>query len=289
MSTIKDILKEATGGALNEEVLGEIEKVFESKVDSKVQIHVEQALNEQDELYSSKLEQLIEKIDADHSAKLTQVVEAIDADRANKLQMVIEKYENALNEDSENFKSTLVENISDYIEVYIDEKVPVESIQEAVKNTKARKILEGLRNHLAVDSALEKDAIKSAVVDGKNQINEANTKLESVVNEKAELQKELEVTKANYLLEQKTAKLDERSRNYLLKAMKDKDLEYIQENFDYTLKLLKKKEDDRLESLKEEAYSETPKVDRVVYESTQEPINENAQQLSPYMNELSKY
>jgi hypothetical protein len=289
MSTIKDILKEATDGALNEEVLGEIEKVFESKVDSKVQIHVEQALNEQDELYSSKLEQLIEKIDADHSAKLTQVVEAIDADRANKLQMVIEKYENALNEDAENFKSTLVENISDYIEVYIDEKVPVESIQEAVKNTKARKILEGLRNHLAVDSALEKDAIKSAVVDGKNQINEANTKLESVVNEKAELQKELEVTKANYLLEQKTAKLDERSRNYLLKAMKDKDLEYIQENFDYTLKLFKKKEDDRLESLKEEAYSETPKVDRVVYESTKEPINENAQQLSPYMNELSKY
>ncbi len=289
MSTIKDILKEATDGALNEEVLGEIEKVFESKVDSKVQIHVEQALNEQDELYSSKLEQLIEKIDADHSAKLTQVVEAIDADRANKLQMVIEKYENALNEDAENFKSTLVENISDYIEVYIEEKVPVESIQEAVKNTKARKILEGLRNHLAVDSALEKDAIKSAVVDGKNQINEANTKLESVVNEKAELQKELEVTKANYLLEQKTAKLDERSRNYLLKAMKDKDLEYVQENFDYTLKLFKKKEDDRLESLKEEAYSETPKVDRVVYESTQEPINENAQQLSPYMNELSKY
>jgi len=289
MSTIKDILKEATDGALNEEVLSEIEKVFESKVDSKVQIHVEQALNEQDELYSSKLEELIEKIDSDHSAKLTQVVEAIDADRANKLQMVIEKYESALNEDADKFKENLVENISDYIEVYIEEKVPVESIQEAVKNTKARKILEGLRNHLAVDSALEKDAIKSAVVDGKNQINEANQKLESVVNEKVKLQSELDQTKANYILEQKTSDLDQRSRKYLLKAMKDKDLEYIQENFDYTLKLFKKKEQDRLENLKEEAYSETPKVDRVVYESTEEPINENAQQLSPYMNELSKY
>ena len=54
MTDIKTILAEATGGALNDEVLSEIEKVFESKVNDRVEIHVEKALQEQDELYSSK-------------------------------------------------------------------------------------------------------------------------------------------------------------------------------------------------------------------------------------------
>jgi hypothetical protein len=67
---IKQILSEATNGALNEEVLSEIENVFEQKINDKVEIHVEAALNEQDELYTEKLNELVEKIDVDHSNKL---------------------------------------------------------------------------------------------------------------------------------------------------------------------------------------------------------------------------
>ena len=52
---IKQILSEATNGALNDEVLSEIENVFEKKVNDKVEIHVEAALNEQDELYTQKI------------------------------------------------------------------------------------------------------------------------------------------------------------------------------------------------------------------------------------------
>ena len=94
---IKQILSEATNGALNEEVLSEIENVFEKKVNDKVEIHVEAALNEQDELYTQKLNELVVKIDEDHSSKLKSVVNALDLDRSSKLKMVIEKYEEALN------------------------------------------------------------------------------------------------------------------------------------------------------------------------------------------------
>jgi hypothetical protein len=284
---IKQILSEATNGALNEEVLSEIENVFEQKVNDKVEIHVEQALNDQDELYTEKLNELVEKIDADHSSKLKRVVEAIDSDRAEKLQMVIEKYESALNEEAENFQSQLIDSISDYLDVYLEEKIPVESVQEAVKNTKAKKILEGLRNHLAVDSALEKESIKEAVIDGHNQINEASKKLESVVEENAVLKEELDTVKAGLMLEQKTAGLDKKTKQYINKALKGKDAEFIAENFDYTLKLFKKKESDRLETLKEEALSTRENVDRVVYESKQEIVEEKV--ASPYLSELSKY
>lgn len=285
---IKQILSEATGGALNEEVLSEIENVFEQKINDKVEIHVEQALNEQDELYTEKLNELVQKIDEDHSSKLKRVVGAIDTDRANKLKMVIEKYESALNNEAEDFQTNLVESISDYLDVYLEEKIPVESVQEAVKNTKAKKILEGLRSHLAVDSALEKESIKEAVMDGHNQINEASQKLESVVNENAVLKEELQSVKAGLILEQKTAGLDKRAKQYVNKVMKGKDAEFITENFDYTLKLFKKKESNRLETIKEEALSTREDVDRVIYEDTKQEIVEEKVS-TPYLQELSKY
>ena len=285
---IKQILSEATNGALNEEVLSEIETVFENKVTEKAQLHVEGALVQQDELYTEKLNELVKKIDEDHSKKLEQVVQAIDNDRANKLKLVIEKYESSLNGDAEEFQSQLVESISDYLDVYLEEKIPTESVQEAVKNTKAKKILEGLRSHLAVDSALEKESIKEAVIDGHNQINEASKKLESVAEENAVLKEELNSVKSGLIIEQKTAGLDKRAKQYINKVMQGKDAEFIAENFDYTLKLFKKKESNRLETLKEEALSTRENVDRVVYEdTTQEIVSESAS--TPYMDELSKY
>jgi len=284
---IKQILSEATNGALNEEVLSEIENVFEQKINDRVEIHVEKALNEQDELYTEKLNELVQKIDEDHSLKLKRVVEAIDTDRSNKLKLVIEKYESALGGEAEGFQDQLIESISDYLDVYLEEKIPAESVKEAVKNTKAKKILEGLRSHLAVDSALEKESIKEAVIDGRNQINEASKKLESVANENTVLKEELDSVKAGLVLEQKTAGLDKRTKQYVNKVMKGKDEEFINENFDYTLKLFKKKESDRLETLKEEALSTREDVDRVVYEDKQEVVNESVS--SPYLDELSKY
>lgn len=285
---IKQILSESTNGVLNGKVLSEIENVFEQKVNDKVEIHVEQALNEQDELYTEKLNMLIQKIDEDHSSKLKRVVNAIDSDRANKLKMVIEKYESALNGEAESFQTQLIESISDYLDVYLEEKIPTESVQEAVKNTKAKKILEGLRSHLAVDSALEKQSIKEAVVDGHNQINEASKKLESIAKENAVLKEGLQAAKAGLILEQKTAGLDKRAKQYVSKVMQGKDAEFITENFDYTLKLFKKKESNRLETLKEEAYSTRENVDRVIYEDTKQEIVEEKVS-SPYLQELSKY
>ena len=278
METLKD---------LSPESMTEIQNAIEEKVQSKVQIHVEKALNEQDELYSNKLSQLLEAIDKDHSAKLEKVVEAIDADSAQKLKLVINKYEKIVNEDAKNFKSQLVESISDYLDAYLEEAVPAEEIQEAVRNKKAVKVLESLRNHLAVDAALQKESIKEAILDGKTQINEASSKLESVVVENATLKKELQAIKANLLIEQRTQNLDEQQKKHIKKVFTNKSADFIAENFDYTLKLFDKKSNSRLESLKEEALSESSNVDRVVLEQN-EVVNENVE-TSPYLRELSKY
>jgi hypothetical protein len=278
METLKDLTPES---------MTEIQNAINSKVQDKVNIHVEKALAEQDELYSKKLSQLLEAIDADHSAKLEKVVEAVDADRAEKLKIVIKKYEKILTEDANNFKSQLVESISDYLDTYLAEAVPADEIKEAVRNKKAITVLENLRSHLAVDAALQKESIKEAILDGKNQIHEASSKLESIVAENASLQNELNGIKANLIIEQRTANLDEQQKKYLRKVFTNKSPEFIKENFDYTLKLFEKKSNNRLEYLKEEALTESSNVDRVVFEQT-ETINE-AVETSPYLKELSKY
>jgi len=269
---------------LSEESMAKIQEAIEQKVQEKVSLHVEKALTEQDELYSQKLEQLLSSIDKDHTKKLEKVVEAIDADRVKKLKLVIEKYEKALSEDAKNFKSQLVESISDYLEAFLEEKVPTAEIKEAVRNKKALVVLESLRSHLAVDAALQKESIKEAILDGKNQISEASSKLESVITENAQLKSELDKVQAALLIEQKSASLDDQQKRYIKKVMSDKSAQFISENFDYTVKLFNKKSNDRLETLKEEALSESTNVDRVVLEQTQED-----KPLSPYLSELSKY
>jgi len=285
MQKISDILREATNGQVDEVVLTDIENAFNSRLEEKAKLHVDKALLEQDELYSTKLEQLLEAIDADHSAKLEKVVKAIDNDRVSKLKAVVTKYENTLNEDAEVFKAQLVESISEYLDAFLEESVPTAEIKEAVKNKKAITVLEGLRKHLAVDSALEKQSIKDAVSDGKSQINEANSRLESALQEKDAVIEELNDIKSNLLIEQKTSRLDERTSKFVKKMLNGKSYDYITENFDYTLKLFGKKEESRLESLKTEALKDTSKSD-VLQEQV---VVESAAAASPYMSELSKY
>ena len=281
---ISEILKEATGGAIDDAVLTDLESAFEQRLSEKTELHVNKALIEQDALYTDKLEKLLEAIDVDHTKKLNKIVKVIESDRTKKLKSVIAKYENTLTEDANGFKKELVESVSAYLNEYIDEAIPVADIQEAVKNKKAMNVLNGIRNHLAVDGALQKESIKKAVIDGHNQINEATTKLESALQEKSVIAEELNTIKANLLIEQKTANLDERSAKYIKKSLTGKSVEFIAENFEYTLKLFGNKEDGRLEGLKEEALKGTVKVDRVVTEKVETPAEPNA-----YLSELNKY
>ncbi len=53
-------------------------KEIETAIEEKIQLSVEAALTNQDELYAEKLEELVTAIDKDHTSKLKRVVEAVD-------------------------------------------------------------------------------------------------------------------------------------------------------------------------------------------------------------------
>ena len=282
-TNITDILKEATNDLLTEEVLQQIELAFESAVDEKAAIHVEKALTEQDEEHAAKLETLLESIDNDHTKKLHRVVEAVTSNHTEKLKEVITKYEGALNEEANGFKADVVDNISNYLDLYL----------EAVKAKKAQHLVSELRNTLGVDMALAQESISEAVIDGKQQLDESASAINQLEEHNTQLTAELVKTRAHILLSEKTEGLADDKKTYIFKVLSGKSEKFINENFDYTLKLFDKTEEQRLEQYKKEAASsaQASEVDRVITESP-EPSDEpvvNEQTEPYYMRELQKW
>ena len=274
------LLPESVKEVLTEESITAIETAIKDKVT----LSVESALASQDELYAEKLEELIKSIDKDHTSKLTRVVEAVDRNNATKLAKVITKYEKELNDSAAEFKTTLVESISDYLEEYIDEAIPADAILEATQNRTAMEVLTNLRKVLAVDSTLMSESVKDAIIDGKQQIDDLASKLEKVEKENALLKEAYNKTKAELVLESRTAKLPEKKAEYLRKVLSDKSPKFIEENFDYTANLFDKKEKERIGVIKEEAFTK-----RVVKADAPKVIEEKKQEIvNPYLAELQR-
>ena len=218
---ISTILKEATKDLLSEETLKAISTAVEQKAEEKTTLAVESALIQQDEEYSAKLEKVLEAIDADHTQKLTKIVtridevhskqfatalRKIDEDHSAKLEKLVKLYEGALKGGAEEFKKSVVDNVSSYLELYIDKAIPAQQIQEATQNTRNSKIVDQIKRLVSLDETFINENVKEALLDGKKQIDEAIAKsVESQKNAQL-LNEKVQKLEANLLLEKKTTK-----------------------------------------------------------------------------------
>lgn len=279
---MRDLLNNLPEGGLTEDTLTAIETAFTDRV----KIHVEKALTQQDELYAEKLQTLINAIDKDHTTKLQKVVEAIDSNNTHKLKKVIVKYEKDLSKNASVFKESIVTNISNYLDLYLEEAVPTADIREAVRNKQAVTVLENLRKTLSVDSALINASIREAVLDGKQQIEESTAVASQLQEENAELKSKLDKLTSSLILEQKTQDMSTKKKEYMKKLLGDKPSNFIAENFDYTSKLFDKKETERLAILKEQAFeTRTVKTDSP---KTVEQPSKTLTPVNPYLSELQR-
>ena len=280
MSEKQLLPKEATE-VLTEESVGAIEGAIKDKIE----LQVEAALTHQDDLYAEKLQELVTAIDKDHTSKLNRVVEAVDHNNATKLLKIIKRYDKELNSKADGFKETLVESISDYLEEYVDEAIPAKAILEATQNRTAKEVLANLRKVLAVDSTLMSESVKEAVVDGKSQINELGQKVAKLEKENNLLKEAYTTTKADLILESKTAHLSGKKKEYMIRILSDKTPKFIEENYEYTERLFDKKEKERISVIKEEAFTRR----RVKVDAPQPKISEKKKEVrNPYLEELKR-
>ena len=146
--------------------------------------------------------------------------------------------------------------------------------------------MSNLRNVLAVDTALMQESVKDAVVDGRSQIEALSQKIEELEKENAEIKESYTATKTALVLESKTSNLSEQKKQYIKRVLSDKSPEFIEENFDYTLRLFEKKERERLDVIKEEAFDErTVKAD---VPTIKESATSDKPVANPYLHELNR-
>jgi len=290
MENIKDILQEKAEGILTEETLNRIEEAFNSKV----KLHVESALVKQDDEYAAKLEHLLEAIDIDHSKKLDKVVEAIDKNHSDKMIKVVEKYSKALTTEANEFKTDIVNKVSKYLDIYLEKLVPQKSINEAVKQKRSANLLSELRKVLAVDAALQRESIKEAIVDGKNRIEESSSKVEEMNDIINKLYKDNQALKTRLTLEEKCVDLSKDQAVFVKKVLGGKSAKFINENFEYTLKMFDKNYEEHLEVLHEQAKKQnsvSKEVDRpveMITESKESKVDSDPF-FNAYLGELNKY
>jgi len=218
---------------------------------------------------------------------MERLVEDVDTNNAKKLAKVVSMYEGQLNEEAASFKETLVESISNYIEEYVEEAIPAEAIMEATRNKEALNVLSNLRNTLAVDSSLMAESVKTAIVEGKSEIDELKAEIAELKSNNQTLTESYNEAKSAAFLESRTAKFTAKKAAYLKKVLSDKTPRFIEENFEYTARLFDRKEKEQMEVIREEAISQrTVKADApkpVVVEKVEPSTPEN-----PYLSGLDK-
>jgi hypothetical protein len=311
---IKNILNEQFKDLISEETLNTIEEAFQQAVDEKsqekIQLESENLKQKLDESYTAKLEMVIEKIDADHTAKLKKLVEAIDTDHAVKLQklikgidqkhtqmlqQVVEKYEGEMAEEAKSFQERLVEEVSNYLDLYIEKSIPTEQITEAVNNIRAVKQLAQIRQIVGISEEFIDNEVKEALVDGKKTIDSLRAELNEALKENAQLNNRANKAEASIILEKKTADMPSAKKQFVTKLLGNKAPQYIEENFQYVVDMFEKETQEEVDEIKESVktqFTKTPQIDRPqIIEEKQNFNNEieragSGDQVTGYLNEM---
>ena len=284
---ISTLLKEATKDLLSEDTLKAISTAIEQKAENKAQLAVEAALVQQDEEYATKLQQVLEAIDADHTAKLDKIVSRIDEthsakfkhvlstldeSHSAKLQKIVKLYENALQNEAAQFKGTLIEQLSNYIDLYIDKAIPSQQIQEATENARSRKIVNEVKRLVGLSDQFVNENVKEALIDGKMQIEEANEHTKKIVAQLKLVTERAENAEKQIFLEKKLVNFPSSKKEYMTRVLSEKTLESIKENFTYVSDMYDKKEEGDIETLKE---STKPKTKGTDVAKQEEIVNES--------------
>lgn len=253
-------------------------EAVEKTVKERVVLESQNALQTLDEAHATQLEQLLEAIDKDHTSKLTAVMAKIDEDHSEKLNYLVNKYEKTIKEDATEFKAQLVKQLSNYLDLYLEDAIPKQEIMEAVSNKQAQKTLREIKQLIAIDEDFISDTIREAVADGKQQIETLKSELNEAVKQNIRVNQEAKAIKSEFLIEQTTQGFSKAKKAFCVKMLKGKDPDYIKENVNFVVEMFDKEESNDTELLAEEATKKsktvTNKVDTPKVVQSEEVVTE---------------
>lgn len=274
------VIRESMGDVISPELAQKIDEMFKEAVDKqvaeKIQLTVENELDKQDTAHAEQLEKLLENIDTDHLAKTKKLLEAMDDNYTKKLVAYSEKMNKELNENAETFQKALKESISQFLDSYIDDVIPMKTIEEAVQNTRSVRMIEQIKDVIGIDPAYVSKSIKSAVMEAKDHMSELEKQVSTLTESKDSLEAELSKTKQKLMLEEKTAGLPQEKRDFIKHRLGDRTVEEIEANYDYVCEMYDADQREKREALRESAETETKTVSNKI-DKPREVVTENVE------------
>lgn len=278
---------EAAKTRLDEDYTDKLKMLIE-KLDKDHAEKLQTVIEKIDEDHSQKIVKLLEAVDVDHAVKLQKLVKNIDVKHTGMLNQIVEKYEGQLNNEAKGFQERLIEEVSNYIDLYIDKTIPKNQISEAVDNIKAQKQVTEIRKIVGISEEFVEGEIKEALVDGKNTIDSLRGELNSVLKENIKVNHELKKAQAKLLLDEKTADMTDSKRNFVHKLLKNKDPQYIAENFQYVVDMFEKESQQEVEQAQEEVLTESFVASSVDVPKEQEQQEEILEENFNLTNEVER-
>lgn len=289
---IQELLKEATKDTLSDENLQKITEAVQAKANEIAEktysLKLEAALAKQDTEYAEKLETFLEDVDNDHAQKMKTIIEGMDAKHFKMLQDVISRYKTQYFEECKNFKNSLVTKVDKFFDIVVEEQIPKKELTEAVENIRHRKIVEEISKIIGIDRIQQNKLVKEGLMDAKQKMDTLNEQIQKLKKLNQKLVNEQVGSDRQTLLAQKTKGLPRSKKLYIEKVLGNKSIEFINENFDLTLKLYDEEDDTSRETLKREATSKSKVFSEGIDVKT---VKEEVKQAKPtdmYMEELSR-
>ena len=265
---MKDLFKKLLDDLTSQDLLKEdkkeeLETMFEDKLkDYKEQIFSE-AVEAVEEDHFDKLNKVVEKIDEDHTAlldevltkidedsvkSLDKVVEKIDEDHLEGLAKVVAKYEKGMMEEID-------EKVNDFLDVYLEDKMPEDKIVDKLKLTKLEEMFEEIKKVVVVSDISMDEEIKEAILDAKSIIEDKDAEVNQLMIEKIEVSKKLKKIEAKHLLEDKCKNVNPKLTAYLETRFQDNSVAEIEDQFEEAVKAFEEDETLLREDLKSKTSS----------------------------------
>ncbi len=245
---MNDILTSLFGdeeGVLSESSQATLTEAIDAKVNELVTEKIDLALESQDTKHTNMLQTLVEKyevrqkdslksleekLDKEHSEVVLETFAKVDEDRTEKLVQLKEHYETLLNEKVKESSDHLVEGLDKYIDMWLDEHIPTDIIQEAAKKDYSQELLSKISNLVGVNESVTDD-IREGMRDAHRTIEEQRTIIDKL-------------NKDSYIAHRITD-LPIMEQQYIVENFKDEkyDLDFVERNFDYVRTLFSKNED----------------------------------------------
>lgn len=278
---VKDLLPKELLEAVSETGLATLQEAFDKLVESKVseqiatavksaEVSLDAALTERMQKLVTKLDEnakinlvkVVSKLNENHQAEMSAVkakaVKRINEMRENANKAIAtlkESYENKAAQEAEMFRESITKELGKFIVENVDKCIPYEQIQSAVKNTKAIELLESFKQLLNFEEVYNSEALKRPILEAYNRIEDGKKEISSLNEENESLKAELAEAKAVIAEAERKAYLAKRlaeipskdQRMFVERVLEKASLQFIKENFEYTVKQY------RTNSLKENA------------------------------------